>query len=89
MTRSLIEVVVDLMNMFPYKYRVSDILNPPAIVEGGAKVDMGQKNIFFGSYVMVHIGATNTMKSICVPAIALESLNSYGGYYFRIIFTGK
>ena len=50
---------------------------------------MGQKNIAFGSYAMVHIGSTNTMKNRCVQAIALKASNDYGGYYFMNIFTKK
>ena len=61
MTRSLIERVVYSLNRFPYKNGVSDTLSPLTIVEGRPKVDMGQNNIVFHSYGMVHIGTTNTM----------------------------
>ena len=89
MKRLLIEVVVDLLNRFPPKGGVSDTLIPPKIVEGRPKVDMEQKRIAFGSYEMVHIGTTNTMKSICVPVITLKASDYSGGYYFTDIFTRK
>ena len=50
---------------------------------------MGQKMIAFGSYDMVQIGTTNTMKIRCVPDIALKASNGYGGYYFMNIFDRK
>ena len=53
------------------------------------KVDMGQKKIAFGSYEMVHIGKTITMKTIYVTAIALKASNDSVGYYSVNIFTGK
>ena len=60
-TGSLIESVVDLMNRLPYKGGVFDTLSTSIIVEGRPKVDMGHKNISFGSYAMVHIGTTNSI----------------------------
>ena len=33
---------------------------------------MGHKKIAFGSYVMVYIGTTNTIKIRCVPEIVLK-----------------
>ena len=42
-------------------------------MEERSKVNMGQKNIDFGSYLMVHIGTTNTMKISCIPEIALKA----------------
>ena len=68
-TRSLIDGVVDLLNRFPSKYRMSDTLRPSTIVEVRLTVYMVQKNIAFGSYAMVHISTTNKMKIRCVPAI--------------------
>ena len=69
--------------------RVSDNLSTSAILEGGQKLDKGQKRIDFVSYVMVHIGTTNTIKSSCVLDISLKESNDSGGYYFIHIFTGK
>ena len=89
MTRSLIEGLVDLLNGLPSKYGVSDTLSPSTIMEGRPNVDMGQKMIAFGSYVMGYIGTTNKMKRICVPEIALKASNNSGGYYFMNTFTGK
>ena len=48
MKRSLIEGVVDILNMLPPRDRVSDTLSPSKIVEGRLKLDMGQKKIAFG-----------------------------------------
>ena len=67
MKSSLIYGVLDLLNMFPYKDGVSDTLSPIKNSGRKKKVDMGQKRIAFGSYVMAHIGTTNTIKSIFVP----------------------
>ena len=75
--------------MLPSKSGVSDTLRSPTIVEGIPTVNMVQKNIAFGSYAMFHIGTTNTMKTICVPKIALKVSNNSGWYYFMNIFTGK
>ena len=50
---------------------------------------MGQKKVSFDSYVMVHIGTTNTNKIRCVPVISLKASNDSGGYHFMNIFTGK
>ena len=47
---------------------------------------MVQKRIAFFSYVMVHIGTTNTMKSRCFPLNVLKASNGSGGYYFINIF---
>ena len=77
MTRSLIEGVVYVFNSFPPKDGVSDNLITSTIVQGTPKVDTGEKRIAFYSYEMVHICTTNTMKIICVPAIALKASNYY------------
>ena len=50
---------------------------------------MGHKKITFGSYAMVHIGTTNTIKRRCVPATTLKALNDYDGYFLMNIFTTK
>ena len=50
---------------------------------------MGQKKIASGSYAMVHIGTTNTMKIKGVPEIELKASNDSGEYYFMNIFTRK
>ena len=68
---------------------MSDTLITSKIVEGIPKVDMGQKKIAFVSYVMFHIGTSNTTKSRCVPTISLKASNYSGGYYFLNILTGK
>ena len=47
-------------------------------------MNMVQKNIVFGSSVMVHNGTTNTMKILCVPEILLKASNNSGGYYLLI-----
>ena len=45
------------------------------------------ENMSFGSYVMVNIGTTNTIKIRCVPAIELKASNDSGEYHFMNIFT--
>ena len=89
MIMSLIEGLVYVLNKLPSIDRVSDTLIPSTILEGIPKLDMGEKNVSFGLYVMVHIGTANTMKIICVPDILLKSSNNYGGYYYMSIFTRK
>ena len=50
---------------------------------------MGQKNIAFGSYAMVHISTTNKMKIRCVSEIELKLSNDFGGYCFMNILPEK
>ena len=45
---SLIDAVVDFLNVFPSKDVDSDTLSPSKIVEVRPKVDIGHKNIAFG-----------------------------------------
>lgn len=69
MTRSLIELVVDMINVFPRKNGVSDTMSPAAMVDGKNKLDMGMKMLAFGSYAMVYVGTENNMKQRSVPGI--------------------
>ena len=88
-TISLIEGVVDFLNMLPSKYGVSGTLSLPTIVEVRPKLDMVQKRISFGSYAAVHIGKNkHNEKQMCL-VIELKASNNYGGYYSMNIFTGK
>ena len=77
------------MKKLTFKDIVYDTLSTSIIVEGRPKVYMVQKMIYFGSYAMVHIGKTNTMKIRCVLGISLKAPNDFGRYYFINIFTGK
>ena len=70
---SPIEDVVDFLKHFPSKDGFSDTLSQSKIVEGIPKVDMGKKNIAFGSYEMVKIGTTNTNITRCILEIALKA----------------
>ena len=72
MTSSLIEVGVELLNRFTSKDGLPNTLSLSKIVEGIPKVYMGHKMISFGSYVMVNIGTTNTIKGRCVLEIAIK-----------------
>jgi len=56
MTEALIQHVVNMLNSFPSKNRVSDLLSPDNLVEGRHNVDMGTKRLEFGSYAMVYVG---------------------------------
>ena len=47
------------------------------------------EKIAFGSYAVVHIGTTNTIRIRCVLAVILKESNNSGEYYFMNIFTGK
>ena len=76
---SLIEVVVDFLNMLPSKDRVFYTLSSSIIVEGIPKLDMGYKNIAFCAYLMVHIGTKDAIKIRCVPKNSLKASYYYGG----------
>ena len=86
---SPIEDVVDFLKHFPSKDGFSDTLSQSKIVEVRTKVDMGQKKMAFGSYVIVRSSTTNTIRSICVPSISLKSSNNSAGYFLMNIFTKK
>ena len=81
--REQIEVVVDLLNRFPSKKGLSYTLSPSTIV------GIRQKKIYFGSYFMVQIDTTNTMKIRYVLEIELKAANNYDEYCFINMFTVK
>ena len=45
MTQSLIEGVIDMLNLFPSKNAISDTMGPAMLVEGKQKIDFGKKQI--------------------------------------------
>ena len=81
MIGSPIEGTVDFLDMFLSKEVVSDTLSPSKIVEERTKLYMGQKKIEFGSYSMVNIFTTNTLRSRSVLEISLKASNNSSGYY--------
>ena len=89
MVRSLVEGVVGMMNVFSSKKGIPCTLDPSNIVEGKAKLDLKRKIITFGTYALIHTGTSNNMKSRAVPGIAPRRSNSFGGYYFMSIHSGK
>ena len=58
-------------------------------VEEIPKLDTVQEKIAFGSYAMLNIVTTNTMKIRCDPDIAIKASNDYSGCNFMTILTGK
>ena len=89
MVRALVACAIRWLNAFPMEDGISDTMSPSMIVEGKANPDLSHKRITFGSYAMVYIGTTNTMKRRSVPAIALNESNDRGGHYFMNLYTGK
>ena len=75
--------------MLSYKDGMSDTLIRLDIMEVTKNMDITQKRTAFGSYVMVHIGTTNTTGIRRVPETTLKVSNNSGWYYFMNIFTGK
>ena len=86
---SLVEHVVEMLNMFPSKESISDTMSPATIVEGKPKVDFDQKRLPYGAYAQVWIGTKNNMTERAVPGIALRASNTKGGFYFMSLYTGK
>ena len=82
MVIGLIEVVLNWINAFPSKGRISETLSPSIILEGKPNPDMSKKHILFVSYAMAFIGSDNTMSSRVIPEIALNPSNEHGRNYF-------
>ena len=89
MTKSLVQDMVTLLNMFPYKNWISNDLIPAAIILGSPNPYYNKLRIAFGDYAQVHIGTTNNTKQITVVEITLRSENKQGGYYFMSVYTGR
>ena len=75
MVIGLIKSATKWLNAFPSKNGISDTLSPANITQGLPNPNLNHKRIVFGSYAMVFIGSTNTMKRRSVPAIAINSSN--------------
>ena len=86
---NLLENVTNNLNDFPSKDSVSSTTSPATIVEGVEKPNMNHKRIAFGSYALVWVRTTNSMKRRAIPAIALQPSNRHGGYYFMSLNSGK
>ena len=46
------------------------------------------KIIFFGSYIIVYIAKTNTLKIRSIPIIDLRESNEDEGHFFMSLYTG-
>ena len=55
-TRSLIEGVIDILNLFPSENGISEDLGPSTIVEGRQKLDLSKKRLEFGAYFRLMLG---------------------------------
>ena len=89
MTISLVEHIMEMLNLFPTKDSVFPNMGPSMIVEGRQKLDIQQKRVPFGAYAQVWIGTKNNMTSRAVPGIALRASNDKGGCYFMSLYTGR
>ena len=83
MTQTLVEGAVELLNHFPPKKIISDTMSSSTKVERRKKIDSAQNGIYFGSYVLVYVGTTNTIKRRSLQVIALEASNNPGGAYLE------
>ena len=89
MTRALIQSITDMLNIFPRKDSIAEDYSPAAIVLGKPSIDYNMLKLDFGSYCRVYDGTDNTNKSRSVGAIALQSSNEHGAYYFMSLESGK
>ena len=89
MTKSVVEGAVDLLNAFPSKNSVSDVISPSAIIQGRDKIDLSRKRLEFRSYAMVFSKTKNNLNNRSIPAIALKASNNAGGFFFMSLYTGR
>ena len=89
MTEEMIIEVTKMLNAFPNKEGISSDLSPNAIVLGTPKLDYNNIKLSFGSYVNLHDGTDNTMKSRAVSAITLRPSNEHSSYYFMSLRSGR
>ena len=89
MITELTSGAVNILNAFPEEDGTDKTLNLGTIVDGRPKFDFSKKWINFGTYAFVHLDTKNTMKSMIVPAIALQAANNDGAHYFMNLETVK
>ena len=89
MVQSLVEAIIEVLNVFPSNNAVSTTISPATIVEGIPKMDFKREMIAFGSYALVYTGTSNDNKSRAVPAIALKMSNNAGGHYFMSLHSDR
>ena len=82
MTRSLLECIFHSRNSFPQRGSISKRLGSNTILLGNPGPDFNMKIIFFGYYVMVYTGTTNTSKIRRIPSISLRESTGDGGHFF-------
>ena len=70
-TKSLVEGAVELLNYIPSNDRVSETIIPS--IEVKVKIDIGLKSIGLGTYIIVYVRTTNTMKRRSIPEISLKA----------------
>ena len=83
------ENVISLLNAFPFKSGVSQIVGSSTIVLDKPAPDVSRKTAVFGSYVMVFFRTKNDMTERSEQAISLGTLNDSGAHYFMLLKTGK
>jgi hypothetical protein len=81
MTRAAIEGAHKLLNQFPAKNRVSNVMSPLTIMTGRPSIDYHDLKIEFGSYAQVFEdnNPTNTVRSRTTGAIALTPTGNTQG----------
>ena len=70
-TKSLVEGAVELLNYIPSNDSVSETIIPS--IEVKVKIDIGLKSIGLGTYIIVYVRTTNTMKRRSIPEISLKA----------------
>ena len=63
LTKELIALILEQINSFPSKGSFNTMDSPNSHVLGRPKPDLSLPYVSFGSYCLVYIGTTNTMKS--------------------------
>ena len=89
MVISLIESIVEIINLFPSSTGISKTMIPGTLVEGKAKPNVGAKMISFGSYAFVYLGTSNNMKRRLISVITLRKSNNNGWHYFMNLYTRR
>ena len=92
LVHSIVSDAVRCLNLFPWKYGISDTLSPDNIVRGTALPDFPALRLELGAYVQVFedCAPSNTPRARSLGAIALHPTgNAQGDYFFLSLATGS
>ena len=78
----LIDQIEEWLHCFTPTDSILDTVGPSSILEGKIMKAVNKARVPFGAYVLTYIGTTNTMDPRSVHAIALNSANNFGRYFF-------